>query len=129
MSRKLSIFLVLAVLAAFLGYAAWKVLLAPSDLPPEGFARGNGRIEADLIDISTRLTGRVAEITVREGDLVQPGDMLGGHGHERAGGTADAGASRRSQCRSGRDGGRGRRDRRPRRNWRWRKANWPAPKR
>lgn len=76
MSRKLSIILVLAVLAAFLGYAAWKVLLAPSDLPPEGFARGNGRIEADLIDISTRLTGRVAEISVREGDLVQQGDLL-----------------------------------------------------
>ncbi|SMX48870.1 HlyD family secretion protein [Maliponia aquimaris] len=76
MSRKLSIFLVLAVLAAFLGYAAWKVLLAPGDLPPEGFARGNGRIEADLIDVSTRLTGRVAEIAVREGDLVQPGDLL-----------------------------------------------------
>jgi HlyD family secretion protein len=76
MSRKVSIVLVLAVLAAFLGYAAWKVLLAPSDLPPEGFARGNGRIEADLIDISTRLTGRVAEIAVREGDLVQLGDLL-----------------------------------------------------
>ncbi|MFZ1482233.1 MAG: HlyD family efflux transporter periplasmic adaptor subunit, partial [Paracoccaceae bacterium] len=76
MSRKISIALVLAVLAAFLGYAAWRVLLAPSDLPPEGFARGNGRIEADLVDISTRLAGRVAEISVREGDLVQPGDVL-----------------------------------------------------
>ncbi|MGB4829676.1 MAG: biotin/lipoyl-binding protein [Paracoccaceae bacterium] len=76
MSRKISIALVLAVLAAFLGYAAWKVLLAPSDLPPDGFARGNGRIEADLVDISTRLAGRVAEISVREGDLVQPGDVL-----------------------------------------------------
>ena len=76
MSRKVSIVLVLAVLAAFLGYAAWKVLLASSDLPPEGFARGNGRIEADLIDISTRLTGRVAEIAVHEGDLVQLGDLL-----------------------------------------------------
>ncbi|MCI2395706.1 HlyD family efflux transporter periplasmic adaptor subunit [Aliiroseovarius sediminis] len=76
MSRNLSIILVLAVLAAFLGYAAWKVLLAPSDLPPDGFARGNGRIEADLVDISTRLAGRVADITVREGDLVQPGDVL-----------------------------------------------------
>lgn len=76
MSRKISITLVLTVLAAFLGYAAWKVLLAPSDLPPEGFARGNGRIEADLVDISTRLAGRVSEITVREGDLVQPDDAL-----------------------------------------------------
>ncbi len=76
MSRKFSIALVLVVLAAFMGYAAWKVLLAPSDLPPEGFARGNGRIEADLVDISTRLAGRVAEISVREGDLVLPGDVL-----------------------------------------------------
>ncbi|MGB5066968.1 MAG: biotin/lipoyl-binding protein, partial [Albidovulum sp.] len=76
MSRKISITLVLTVLAAFLGYAAWKVFLAPSDLPPEGFARGNGRIEADLVDISTRLAGRVSEITVREGDLVQPDDAL-----------------------------------------------------
>lgn len=76
MTRKLSIALVLVVLAAFLGFAAWKVLLEPSDLPPEGFARGNGRIEADLVDISTRLPGRVAEIAVREGDLVQPGDVL-----------------------------------------------------
>ncbi len=76
MTRKFSVFLVLAVIAAFMGYAAWKVLLAPSDLPPEGFARGNGRIEADLIDISARLPGRVKEINVREGDLVKPGDVL-----------------------------------------------------
>lgn len=76
MSRKLSIGLVIAVLAAFLGYAAWSVLLAPSDAPPEEFARGNGRIEADLVDISTRLAGRVSEIAVREGDLVQAGDVL-----------------------------------------------------
>jgi HlyD family secretion protein len=76
MSRKFSIFLILAVLAAFMGFAAWKVLLAPSDLPPEGFARGNGRIEADLIDISARLPGRVKTINVREGDLVKAGDVL-----------------------------------------------------
>ncbi len=76
MSRKVSIAFVIVVLAAFLGYAAWSVFLAPSDAPPEGFARGNGRIEADLVDISTRLAGRVSEIAVREGDLVQPGDVL-----------------------------------------------------
>ncbi len=76
MSRKISIVLVFAVLAACLGYAAWKVLLAPSDLPPEGFARGNGRLEADLIDVSTRLPGRVSSISVHEGDLVQSGDVL-----------------------------------------------------
>ncbi len=76
MSRKISIFLVLVVLAAFLGYALWTVFLAPSGLPPEGFARGNGRVEADLVDVSTRLSGRVAKIAVQEGDLVAAGDIL-----------------------------------------------------
>ena len=76
MSRKLSISLVIAVLAAFMGFAAWKVLLAPGDQPPDGFARGNGRIEADLIDVSSRLPGRVKAINVREGDLVRPGEVL-----------------------------------------------------
>ncbi|MFX0546595.1 HlyD family secretion protein [Roseovarius sp. S1116L3] len=72
MSRRVSILLVLAVL----GYALWKVFLAPSDLPPEGFARGNGRVEADLVDVSPRLSGRVARIAVQEGDLVAKGDIL-----------------------------------------------------
>lgn len=76
MSRRVSILLVLAVVAAFLGYALWKIFLAPSGLPPEGFARGNGRVEADLVDVSTRLSGRVAEIAVQEGDLVAQGDVL-----------------------------------------------------
>jgi len=76
MSRKISTVLVLAVLVAFLGYAIWKVLLAPDNTPPDGFARGNGRIEADLVDVSTRLAARVSDIAVREGDLVRPGDVL-----------------------------------------------------
>lgn len=76
MSRRISIALVLAVLAALLGFALWKVFLAPSGQPPDGFARGNGRIEADLVDVSTRLSGRIAEITVQEGDLVAQGDIL-----------------------------------------------------
>ncbi len=76
MSRKISISIVLIALLAFLGFGAWTVLFKPSGLPPEGFARGNGRIEADLVDISPRLAGRVAEIKVREGDRVQPGDVL-----------------------------------------------------
>ena len=76
MSRKISIALVLAVLAGFMGYALWSIFLAPSGLPPEGFARGNGRVEADLVDVSNRLSGRVATIAVQEGDLVAAGDVL-----------------------------------------------------
>ena len=76
MSRKISVLLVLAVLAAFAGYALWTIFLAPSGLPPEGFARGNGRIESDLVDVSPRLSGRVSSIAVQEGDLVAAGDVL-----------------------------------------------------
>ena len=74
MSRR--ILIVVPLLAGLLGLGAWMVLFRPSDLPPEGFSRGNGRIEADLVDISPRLAGRVAEVRVREGDLVQEGDVL-----------------------------------------------------
>jgi HlyD family secretion protein len=68
--------IVLLVLLTVLGFAVWNVFFKPSGLPPEGFARGNGRIEADLIDVSPRLAGRVAEIRVREGDRVGRGDVL-----------------------------------------------------
>lgn len=76
MPRKISISIVLIALLALLGFGAWTVLFKPTGLPPAGFARGNGRIEADLVDISPRLAGRVAEVKVREGDRVQPGDVL-----------------------------------------------------
>lgn len=76
MSRRVSIAIIAFVLLAGLGYGAWTVLLKPGNEPPEGFAQGNGRIEADLIDISPRLSGRVGEILVREGDLVSPGAVL-----------------------------------------------------
>lgn len=63
---------VLAAIAA-IGWYAWTQSTGGL---PEGFAAGNGRIEADQIDIATKIPGRVAEIRVREGALVQPGDVL-----------------------------------------------------
>ncbi len=74
MSRR--IILIVILLAGLLGFGAWTVLFRPSGLPPQGFSQGNGRIEADLIDISPKLAGRVAEVRVREGDLVKAGDVL-----------------------------------------------------
>lgn len=76
MSRRISIGLALAIMVLIAGYALWKVFLAPGDQLPEGFARGNGRIEADLVDVSTRLPGRVSRIAVREGNLVRPSDVM-----------------------------------------------------
>lgn len=68
----------LAVAALLVAFAAiaWTVWDRNANRLPEGFAAGNGRIEADQIDIATRSAGRVAEIRVNEGDLVQKGDVL-----------------------------------------------------
>jgi len=43
---------------------------------PAGFAMGNGRVEADEIDIDTKFAGRIAELNVDEGDLVKPGQVV-----------------------------------------------------
>ena len=46
-----------------------------SQLPP-GIAWGNGRIEADEIDIDTKFAGRIAEIRGDEGDMVKAGQVV-----------------------------------------------------
>ena len=38
--------------------------------------RLNGRIEATMVDLSPKVTGRVREVLVREGDRVKAGDVL-----------------------------------------------------
>jgi HlyD family secretion protein len=68
------IFLAAAVAGvAFLGYRYWKV--QQSSLP-KGFASGNGRLEAKLVDVAAKEPLRVKEILVDEGDLVKPGQVL-----------------------------------------------------
>ena len=51
----------------------WRLNHAP--LPP-GIASGNGRIEADEIDIATKFAGRVAELLADEGDAVAAGQVV-----------------------------------------------------
>jgi HlyD family secretion protein len=43
---------------------------------PEGFAVGNGRIEATEVDVATKLAGRLAEVRVQEGDRVEQGQVV-----------------------------------------------------
>ena len=43
---------------------------------PAGFAYGNGRLEADEVDIDTKFAGRILELHVDEGDLVRAGQVL-----------------------------------------------------
>jgi HlyD family secretion protein len=43
---------------------------------PKGFASGNGRIEANLVDIASKEPLKVDSVLVAEGDLVKPGQVL-----------------------------------------------------
>ncbi len=61
-------------LGALAGWLGWQ-LLQPQD-GYEGIASGNGRIEGVEIDVAARAGGRVADILVREGELVRAGQTV-----------------------------------------------------
>jgi HlyD family secretion protein len=66
--------LLIVVLGAGGGsYYIWKRTHPPL---PVGINVGNGRIEADAIDIATKYAGRVAELMVDIGDTVTPGQVV-----------------------------------------------------
>ena len=67
--------LALLVLAAGAGGGYYWWNLRQFHLPP-GFAFGNGRVEADPIDIDTKFAGRVLQIMVDEGDRVMAGQVV-----------------------------------------------------
>jgi HlyD family secretion protein len=69
------ILLALVVIAVAAG-GIWWYLQRGRAVLPEGFASGNGRIEANEIDIATKYAARVLEIRVEEGDLVKAGQIL-----------------------------------------------------
>jgi len=66
--------LALIALAVLVVYGLW-TYFADQD-PKEGFASGNGRIEAVEVDIAAKLPGRVQEILVSEGEIVKAGQTL-----------------------------------------------------
>jgi HlyD family secretion protein len=67
------ILVVVVVVAAIVGIKIWK---AKQNALPEGIASGNGRLESKLVDVSAKEPLRVKEILVKEGDLVQPGQVV-----------------------------------------------------
>lgn len=56
------------------GYFVWRNISVPR-LPP-GFAKANGRIEAERVDVATKLAGRLKQVLVKEGDTVTRGQTL-----------------------------------------------------
>lgn len=72
-------FVLIAAITAIAGvgivaYLGW-TRLRPSG-PGEDFVSGNGRIEATEINVATKLSGRLEELLVREGDFVTAGQPL-----------------------------------------------------
>jgi len=60
--------------AAYAGYYWWQ---SQQPVPlPEGIVSGNGRIEAVQVDVATKFSGRIEEVFAKEGDLVEPGQLL-----------------------------------------------------
>jgi HlyD family secretion protein len=77
-SKRRSRWIVVAMVAILAGaggagYYVWKQAHPPL---PVGISFGNGRIEADEIDIASKYAGRVAELLVDIGDMVTPGQVL-----------------------------------------------------
>ena len=64
----------LVAAACAIAFVAWQ-LLKPKGLP-EGFASGNGRIEATEVDVDAKIAERIRSVLVHEGDLVRPGQLL-----------------------------------------------------
>lgn len=58
------------------GGGAWYWWTLHQSQIPSGIVWGNGRVEADDIDITPKYPGRVAILLVDEGDLVKPGQVV-----------------------------------------------------
>lgn len=70
-----------AAVVALLGITAaggigWLRWYQSQNRLPAGIAYGNGRLEADEIDIDTKFAGRIAQLFVDEGDLVKAGRVV-----------------------------------------------------
>ena len=72
MSKRMITVGALVVVAAV---AAWWFFLRKEGLP-EGFAAGNGRLEATDVYVATKYSGRVKEVLFDEGDTMQAGQVV-----------------------------------------------------
>jgi HlyD family secretion protein len=72
--QKKTLLIGLAVLAVMIGIFVWKQLQVPP--LPEGIVSGNGRLEATEVDITTKYPGRLATLSVKEGDDVKADQVL-----------------------------------------------------
>jgi HlyD family secretion protein len=75
-SRRRPVLVVGALLVlGLLGLGAWRLFFAGPGLPP-GVIGVSGRIEGDDAAVGAKTSGRIREITVREGDHVEAGQVI-----------------------------------------------------
>ncbi len=67
--------IVIPVFILIAGAAAWWFLLR-GQTSPDGVIALSGRIESDDAAVAAKTTGRIREITVREGDTVKTGQLI-----------------------------------------------------
>ena len=68
--------LILVLVLAAAGGMAWKWWQAKNASPlPAGIVSGNGRVESIQVDVAAKYGGRVKQVLVKEGDLVQKGQV------------------------------------------------------
>jgi len=67
--------LALLIVVAAAGVVVWRVFFAGPVLPP-GVIAVSGRIEGDDSAVAAKTSGRIREITVREGDRVEAGQVI-----------------------------------------------------
>ena len=74
MSKKKSLLIAFAVAVVVAAGALWWFLSRPG-LPP-GFAGGNGRLEAQQVDVAAKYSGRLKTVLPHEGDMVDAGQVV-----------------------------------------------------
>jgi HlyD family secretion protein len=57
------------------GFAIWRFALRPAG-PPPGVLQVSGRIEGDDAAVAAKTAGRIRQLTVREGDRVEAGQVI-----------------------------------------------------
>jgi len=72
--RRLVLVAALAVVAVA-GLGAWRLVIASRGVPP-GVIAVSGRIEGDDSAVAAKTSGRIREITVREGDPLEAGQVI-----------------------------------------------------
>jgi HlyD family secretion protein len=72
--RRLAIVAVVVILG-LAGFAVWRFVLAPPALPP-GVLAVSGRIEGDDSAVAAKTSGRIRQISVREGDSLEAGQVI-----------------------------------------------------